>query len=158
MIRTVLIVNPKASRVTEEGISAVERALMASGYVRTVRTERPRHAVELALEAGDADALIVFSGDGGFNDVLNGVEKSDQTNGFLPGGGTSVLARALPLPRDAVGAAERLADALREDRTRTISSGRVNGRRFGFGAGIGTDAVAVRRSDALGRSTDGARR
>src|SRR5256884_2533481 len=157
MKRTVLIVNPKASRVTEEGISAVERALMGSGYVRTVRTERPRHAVELAREAGDADALIVFSGDGGFNEVLNGVERSDQPIGFLPGGGTSVLARALGLPRDAVEAAERLADALREDRTRTISTGRVNGRRFGFGAGIGIDAEAVRRIDERGRSPEGRR-
>ena len=30
MKRAVLIVNPKATRVTEEGISAVERALMGS--------------------------------------------------------------------------------------------------------------------------------
>ncbi|HLB17663.1 MAG TPA: diacylglycerol kinase family protein [Gaiellaceae bacterium] len=157
MKRTVLIVNPKATRVTEEGISAVERALMGSTYVRTVRTEWPRHAVELAREAGDADALIVFSGDGGFNEVLNGVERSDQPLGFLPGGGTSVLSRALGLPRDAVEAAERLADALREDRTRTISTGRVNGRRFGFGAGIGIDAEAVRRIDDRGRSPEGER-
>jgi diacylglycerol kinase family enzyme len=155
--RTVLIVNPKATRVTEEGISAVERALMGSTYVRTVRTEHPRHAVELAREAGDADALIVFSGDGGFNEVLNGVERSDQPLGFLPGGGTSVLSRALGLPRDAVEAAERLAAALREDRTRTISTGRVNGRRFGFGAGIGIDAEAVRRIDDRGRSPEGER-
>jgi hypothetical protein len=48
MKRAVLIVNPFASRVTEAGISAVERALMRSAYVRTVRTERPQHAVELA--------------------------------------------------------------------------------------------------------------
>ncbi len=157
MKRVVLIVNPFATRVTEERISAVERALMGSGYVRTVRTERPRHAVELAHEAGDADALIVFSGDGGFNEVLNGVQRSDQPLGFLPGGGTSVLARALGLPRDAVGAAERLAEALREDRTRTISTGRVNGRRFGFGAGIGIDAEAVRRIDERGRSPEGER-
>ena len=157
MKRTVLIVNPKATRVTEEGIAAVERALMGSTYVRTVRTERPRHAVELAREASDADALIVFSGDGGFNEVLNGVERSDQPVGFLPGGGTSVLSRALGLPRDAVEAAERLADALREDRTRTISTGRVNGRRFGFGAGIGIDAEAVRRIDDRGRSPEGER-
>jgi diacylglycerol kinase family enzyme len=157
MKRAVLIVNPFASRVTEEGISAVERALMGAAYVRTVRTKRPRHAVELAREAGDADALIVFSGDGGFNEVLNGVERSDQPLGFLPGGGTSVLPRALGLPRDPVAAAERLAVALLEERTRTISTGRVNGRRFGFGAGIGIDAEAVRRIDERGRSPDGER-
>src|SRR6266481_661062 len=116
MKRAVLIVNPKASRVTEAGISAVERALMGSGYVRTVRTERPRHAVELAREAGDADALIVFSGDGGFNEVLNGVERRDLPVGFVPGGGTSVLPRALGLPRDSIEAAEQLADALQAGR------------------------------------------
>src|SRR2546430_3631788 len=157
MKRAVLIVNPQASRVTEAGISAVERALMGSGYVRTVRTERPRHAVELAREAGDADALIVFSGDGGFNEVLNGVERSDQPIGFLPGGGTSVLARALGLPRDAVGAAERLADALREDRTRTIATGRVNGRRVGFGAGGRHGAGGGARTGEPGRPPDGER-
>jgi diacylglycerol kinase family enzyme len=157
MKRAVLIVNPFASRVTEEGISAVERALMRSAYVRTVRTERPRHAVDLAREAGDADALIVFSGDGGFNEVLNGVERSDQPLGFVPGGGTSVLSRALGLPRDPAAAAEQLAEALLENRTRTISTGRVNGRRFGFGAGIGIDAEAVRRIDERGRSQDGER-
>jgi diacylglycerol kinase family enzyme len=130
---------------------------MRSAYVRTVRTERPKHAVELAREAGEADALIVFSGDGGFNEVLNGVERSDQPLGFVPGGGTNVLPRALGLPRDPVAAAERLADALLENRTRTISTGRVNGRRFGFGAGIGIDAEAVRRIDERGRSPEGER-
>src|SRR5215208_1599037 len=123
MKRAVLIVNPKASRVTEEGISAVERALMRSAYLRTVRTERARHAVELAREAGDADALIVYSGDGGFNEALNGVEREDLPLGFVPGGGTSVLPRALGLPRDAVEAAEQIADALTHDRTRRISTG-----------------------------------
>ena len=70
MKRAVLIVNPFASRVDDVSIAAVERALMRVAYVRTVRTERPRHAVELARHATDADALIVFSGDGGFNEAL----------------------------------------------------------------------------------------
>jgi diacylglycerol kinase family enzyme len=157
MKRVVLIVNPHASRVDDVAVSGVERALMRSAFVRTVRTERARHAVELAREAGEADALIVFSGDGGFNEALNGVERSDLPLGFVPGGGTSVLPRALGLPRDPVEAAERLADALARDRTRRISTGRVNGRRFAFSAGIGVDAEAVRRIDAHGRSPEGKR-
>jgi diacylglycerol kinase family enzyme len=157
MKRAVLIVNPQATRVTDERIAAVERALMRSAYVRTVRTERPRHAVELAREAGDADALIVFSGDGGFNEALNGVERDDLPLGFVPGGGTSVLPRALGLPRDSVAAAEQLAAALEQGRTRRISTGRVNGRRFAFNAGIGLDAEAVRRIDEQGRAPDGRR-
>src|SRR5919108_3293837 len=104
MKRAVLIVNPKASRVTDEAVSAVERALMRSAYVRTMRTERPRHAIELAREAGGADALIIFSGDGGFNEALNGVERNDLPLGFVPGGGPSGPPRALGLPRDPVAA------------------------------------------------------
>jgi diacylglycerol kinase family enzyme len=157
MMRAVLIVNPNASRVTDEAVAGVERALMRVAYVRTVRTERPAHAVELAREAGDADALIVFSGDGGFNEVLNGVERDDLPVGFVPGGGTSVLPRALGLPRDPLEAAEQLADALAHGRTRRISTGRVNGRRFAFSAGIGLDAEAVRRIDERGRSPEGRR-
>jgi diacylglycerol kinase family enzyme len=157
MKRAVLIVNPYASRVTDEAVAAVERALMQVAYVRTIRTERARHAVELAREADDADALIVFSGDGGFNEVLNGIERDDLPVGFVPGGGTSVLPRALGLPRDPVEAAERLADALAHDRTRQISTGRVNGRRFAFNSGIGIDAEAVRRIDERGRTPEGRR-
>jgi diacylglycerol kinase family enzyme len=157
MKRAVLIVNPFATRVTEEAIAAVERALMRVAYVRTLRTEGPRHAVELARDAGDADAVIVFSGDGGFNEALNGIERNDLPLGFVPGGGTSVLPRALGLARDPVEAAEQLADALEANRSRRISTGRVNDRRFAFGAGIGIDAEVVRRIDDRGRSPDGTR-
>jgi len=157
MKRAVLIVNPFASRVSEEAISAVERKLMDAAYVRTVRTEHPRHAIELARAAGEADALIVFAGDGGFNEALNGVERNDLPLGFVPGGGTNVLPRALGLPRDPVDAAERIADALAHERTRHISTGRVNGRRFAFNAGIGLDAEVVRRIDERGRAEDGRR-
>lgn len=157
MKRVVLIVNPFASRVDDPTLAAVERALMRSAYVRTVRTQRPRHAVELARESADADAVVVFSGDGGFNEVLNGVERHDLPVGFVPGGGTSVLPRALGLPRDPVEAAEHLADALALGRTHQISTGRVNGRRFAFGSGIGIDAEAVRRIDERGRTPEGRR-
>jgi hypothetical protein len=41
MKRAVLIVNPFASHVTDEAVSAVERELMRAAYVRTVRTQAP---------------------------------------------------------------------------------------------------------------------
>jgi diacylglycerol kinase family enzyme len=157
--RAVLIVNPFATAVNDDAVAAVERALMRSAYVRTVRTERPRHAVELAREAVDegADAVVVFSGDGGFNEALNGIDRDDVPLGFVPGGGTSVLPRALGLPRDPVEAAEQLAGALAAGRSRRISTGRVNGRRFAFNAGLGLDAEAVRRVNERGRGEDGKR-
>jgi diacylglycerol kinase family enzyme len=157
-MRAALIVNPFASNVDERRIAAVEEALGRAAEVETFRTERARHATELgraACERG-VDAIVVFSGDGGFNEVLNGVDGSCML-GFLPGGGTSVLPRALGLPRDPVEAAQQVADALAARRTRSISLGRVNGRRFAFSAGIGLDAELVRRVDALGRREDGKR-
>jgi len=157
MKSAVLIVNPYASKVTEERTAAVEQALQRVAEVRAVRTERPRHATELAQEAEDAEAVVVFSGDGGFNEALNGVTRRDLALGFVPGGGTSVLPRALGLPRDPVRAAEQIAEALDRGRTRVISTGRVNGRRFAFNAGIGIDAEAVRRIDERGRSAEGKR-
>ena len=139
-----LIVNPYASAVTEERIREVTEAL---GDVEVRRTEHRGHATELAREGRGAEALYVFSGDGVFNEVLNGVN-AELPVGFLPGGGANVLPRALGLPRNPLRAAERLLLG----RTRRISLGRVNGRRFGFAAGIGIDAEAVRRVDARGRS------
>jgi diacylglycerol kinase family enzyme len=147
-LRTMLIVNPYASRVTPELAEQVAHAL---GAADTVFTERAGHATELAREA-DAEAVVVFSGDGGFNEVLNGA-RPETVLGFVPGGGTSVLPRALGLPRDPVSAATQLTAG----RTRRIGLGRANGRRFGFAAGVGLDAELIRRMDARGRREDGRR-
>jgi diacylglycerol kinase family enzyme len=141
-----LIVNPFASRVNDD---AVERVAEVLGDFEIRYTEGPGHATELAREASAAERLYVFSGDGGFNEVLNGVD-GDVAIGLIPGGGASVLARALGLPRDPVAAARLLADA----KPRRISLGRVNGRRFGFAAGVGLDAELVRRVDAFGRTRE----
>ncbi|HEX3687702.1 MAG TPA: diacylglycerol kinase family protein [Gaiellaceae bacterium] len=153
-MEVVLIVNPYASAVGEARVRAVEAELERVARVRTQLTERPGHGTELATAGGDA--VVVFSGDGGFNEVLNGAPPGVAL-GFLPGGGANVLSRALGLPRDPVAAARQVAEALASGRTRTISVGRVNGRRFGFSAGIGLDAELVRRVDALGRRDDGKR-
>ena len=157
-VRVVLIVNPFATNVKPERLEEVERELARAGEVDVVQTEHPRHATELVTDAcrGGADAVVVFSGDGGFNEALNGLE-GDVPIGFLPGGGTSVLSRALGVGADPVPAAERIADAIIAGRTRRITLGCVNGRRFAFGAGIGVDAEAVRRVDELGRREDGRR-
>jgi diacylglycerol kinase family enzyme len=141
-----LIVNPYASGVSDERVAQVRAAL---GDVEVELTAQAGHATELAHAAGGAEAVYVFSGDGGFNEVLNGIGP-DTPVGFIPGGGANVLPRALGLPRDPVAAAERLAAG----RTRRISVGRVNDRRFGFAAGIGLDAEAVRRLDSHGRTVE----
>jgi diacylglycerol kinase family enzyme len=152
MVRAALIVNPFASRVTEERLAAVEHELRLRSEVTVALTERRGHATELARAVEGADAVLVYGGDGLLNEVLNGLA-GDVPVGVLPGGRTNVVARALGLPVDPVEAARRLANP----RERRISLGRANGRRFAFAAGIGFDAELVRRVDARGRRADGKR-
>jgi diacylglycerol kinase family enzyme len=157
-MRAALVVNPFATRVSEDRLADVSAELERVAELDVLMTERPAHATELVTGAcrGGVDAVVVFSGDGGFNEALNGLE-ADVPIGFLPGGGTSVLSRALGLPRDPVAAARQVGEALAAGRTRRISLGRVNGRRFAFAAGVGLPADIVRRVDALGRGGDGRR-
>jgi diacylglycerol kinase family enzyme len=156
--RLLLIVNPYSTRVNGARIGEVERALREHAEVQTRFTERPGHATELAAAASreSLDAIAVFSGDGTYNEALNGADGS-MPFGFLPGGGSSVFPRALGLPRDPAAAARAVGAALAEGRVRRISLGAVNGRRFCFSAGLGFDAEVVRRLDGLGRAEDGAR-
>jgi diacylglycerol kinase family enzyme len=141
-VRATLIVNPLASRVTEERVRAVAERLRA---VETLLTERRGHATELAAGAA-GDAVFVFGGDGLVNEALNGLSPGKPL-GIVPGGHTNVLARALGVPRDPAAAT----------RARRISVGRVDERRFAFSAGIGVDSEAVRELDTIKRGRDGRR-
>src|SRR4051794_39158764 len=136
-VRATLIVNPYATRVTEERVRWVEQRL---GAVETLLTERRGHATELAAGA-EGDAVFAFGGDGLVNEVLNGLT-AGKALGIVAGGHTNVLARAVGAPRDPAEAREE----------RRISLGRVNGRRFGFAAGIGVDSDAVRELDTVKRA------
>jgi diacylglycerol kinase family enzyme len=150
--RLLLVVNPHATAVSDGLVQRVASAL--GDDVELVSTERQGHGTELVRDS-DAGAVVVFGGDGAFNEALNGL-RPDLPIGFVPGGGSSVLARALGLPSDPEAAARQIADALRGGRTRQISLGSVNGRRFGFSAGFGLPAEVVRRVDEQGRN-DGRR-
>jgi diacylglycerol kinase family enzyme len=150
-VGALLIVNPHASNVSEELVDRVAAELPAG--LDVVRTSGPGDATAIAREReGSVDAIFVLSGDGTYNEVLNGVT-GHVPLGFLPGGGTSVLPRALGLGRDAVAAARLVV----RGSGRPIGLGRVNGRRFSFNSGIGFDAELVRRIDVRGRSADGRR-
>jgi diacylglycerol kinase (ATP) len=147
-----LIANPWASGVDEEGLTLV-RAELPEG-TELLLTSAKGEATDVAREAaGSLDALFVFGGDGTYNEVLNGID-AETPVGLIPGGGASVLPRALGLSRKPALAARRLAH---EATPRRISVGRVNGRRFGFACGIGIDAEVVRAVDGLGRRADGRR-
>jgi diacylglycerol kinase family enzyme len=155
-----LIVNPRASRVTPALTERVLAELAQAGPVEKLVTERPMHGSELAEQLRrSVDEVYVLSGDGGYNEVVNGLVPG-QPVGFLPGGATNVLPRALGLPRDAIVCARRLA---RSRNRRRIALGVVEfpdpasgssvRRRFTFCAGLGLDAEVVRAVEARGRAS-----
>jgi diacylglycerol kinase family enzyme len=152
--RSCLIVNPVASGVGARTIEEARDALEEFSDVEIVRTERRGHAEELARAAASdgVAAVVVLAGDGTANEVVNGAAGKVPI-GVLPAGGTSVLSRALGLPRSVDASARRIGAAIADGRTRTISLGTIDGRRFAFAAGIGFDADAVRRVDARGRDS-----
>jgi diacylglycerol kinase family enzyme len=156
MSHVTLIVNPLATAVDEHRVARVEQALLRVAEVDTHFTQRRGHATELAYSTAalGTDAIFVYSGDGGFNEVVNGLGRNAPPVACIPGGGTSVFPRALGVPRDPVRAAEQLSSAFEQRRLRTISVGRVNGRRFLFSAGLLFDAELVRRIEAQ-RSRNG---
>ena len=148
---SILIVNPKASGVSAEVVERVRAVLPAD--VEVYETAGQGDATALAREhEPTAHAIYVLSGDGTYNEVVNGITGRVPL-GFLPGGGTSVLPRALGLGRDPVVAARLAATGT----ARAIGLGKVNGRRFTFNAGIGLDAELVRRINRRGRRADGRR-
>jgi len=151
-MKRLLIANPWASGVDEERLASV-RAVLPPGTELRLTSARGE-ATEVVREVvGRVDVLYVFGGDGTYNEVLNGIDDATPV-GFIPGGGTSVLPRALGLPRGPVAAARYLAEG---SQTWRIAVGRVNGHRFGFACGIGLDAEVVRAVDDLGRRADGRR-
>ncbi|MFQ5425863.1 MAG: diacylglycerol/lipid kinase family protein, partial [Gaiellales bacterium] len=129
-----------------EGVVA---ELSGSNRVSVIETRAAGHATAVVREHAPAsDVVLALGGDGLFNEVVNGAP-SDVPIGFLPGGASNVLSRALGLPSDPLRAAARIADSTR---TRRITLGVANGRRFAFACGIGLDAEVVRAVDARGRA------
>ena len=96
-MRVALVVNPFATRVSEERLADVCAELERVAELDVLLTERPGHATELVTGAcrGGVEAVVVFSGDGGFNEALNGLE-SDARSAFCP-----EAARACSLARSA---------------------------------------------------------
>ncbi len=117
----------------------VERAAAERGVeVAVVFTAAQGHARELAAAAVSAAAqsVIVWGGDGTFNEAAAALLGTSIPVGLVPAGSGNGLAGALGLPRD-----PRLALPLAFDgRARAIDAGRMAGRPFFNVAGVGFDA------------------
>lgn len=161
-MRGLLVVNPKATATTDRTRDVLIHALADQFSLETVRTDHRGHAMELGQRAvhEGLDVVVTLGGDGTVNETVNGMMsvRGDRTAdelpcfGAIPGGSANVFTRALGFPQDPVEATGELVDALRNDRTRTISLGLAEGtddsgaeftRWVTFNAGLGLDAEII---------------
>lgn len=148
-----VIVNPVAGRgLGEKSIPAIETRLRKAGVeYKLVRTERPWHAAELAEQAAREryDVVVSASGDGTFNETLNGLMRARKAGfnhaalGVIAIGTGNDFAGGVGIPADF----EQSINALLADKRKKIDVGLVSGgdypqgRYFGNGIGIGFDAA-----------------
>ncbi len=162
-VRTLLIVNPRATTTTKPVRDKIVRTLAARADIEVVETRHRGDAREIAARAVAEgwDALLVLSGDGTINEAVNGLmdkasiragqaaadpaTSADQLPalGALPGGNANVFTRDLGVPPDPLAAVELIAARLTAGTTRTIGLGLAGDRYFTFNAGLGWDAEVI---------------
>jgi diacylglycerol kinase family enzyme len=122
-VRTLLIVNPRATTTTKPVRDKIVRTLAARADIEVVETRHRGDAREIAARAVAEgwDALLVLSGDGNAN----------------------VFTRDLGVPSDPLAAVELIAARLTAGTTRTIGLGLAGDRYFTFNAGLGWDAEVI---------------
>jgi diacylglycerol kinase family enzyme len=158
-VRALLIINPRATAMTGRDAGLVVRALGSRLELDTRQTQYRGHAGELAAaSAADGyELVVVFSGDGTVNEVVNGLMRVQEERPALapiPGGGANVFARTLGLPADAGGAVQHILAAVAAGTRRKIGLGLAGDRYFTFSAGLGIDAEVIadmERQRARGR-------
>jgi diacylglycerol kinase family enzyme len=148
--RVLLVVNPVARTVSQPTLAVIEKALSADFRLEVTETKERGHASEIAAQAVDEgmDLVVVFSGDGTINEVVNALAGTTTALGIIPGGATNILVRALGLPTDPVEATGVLIGKALGDEAFQLHLGRADGRYFAVNCGAGVDAAAMQRMDA----------
>ncbi|MGZ8611999.1 MAG: diacylglycerol/lipid kinase family protein [Actinomycetota bacterium] len=148
--RLLLIVNPVARTFSKATLAVIEKALSADFRLEVAETKERGHAGELAAQAvdGGIDLVVVFSGDGTVNEVVNELAGTETAIAALPGGATNIFVRALGLPLDPVEATGTLIAKALDDESFKLSLGVADGRYFAVNCGAGVDAAAMKRMDA----------
>lgn len=147
--RFYVILNPTAGRGAAARVRGiVEREMAQAGaHFTIVQTERRGHAAELAETAARDGwpAVVAVGGDGTVHEVVNGLMRAAEGGASVPLGIVGVgsgndFAMLAGVPNDAAWAVRRMTEA----EPRAVDVGRVAGRWFSNGVGIGLDArVAI---------------
>ncbi len=154
MTRAILVYNPKAGRYpSAQTAGYVASQLRTHGWeIHTQPTRDADHVAMLAREAAadELDVFLIAGGDGSIGIAAAGLVGSGTAMAVLPTGTTNVWAQELGLPRIRPGKPEtldRIAALIAGSTNRLMDVGMCNGRTFLLWAGIGLDALVVRRSE-----------
>lgn len=155
-----LITNPFASSTDDSGREELAAALAPCGTLDVEPTRHRGHALELGARAAEEgyDAVVVHGGDGSVNETVNGILGTPDREGrpdssalpavgVVPGGNANVFARALGVASDPGTATSQLVAGLGSGNRRTVGLGHTLNRWFLFNAGMGMDAIVIRRID-----------
>lgn len=150
--RTLLITNPRASRVTPATRDLIAHALASVTKLETAGTEHAGHARTLARDAAarGVELVVAVGGDGTVNEVANGILDAggEAALAVVPSGGVDVFARTVGIPHDTIEAADALVRFLDAGGTPVPRAvGTLDDRAFLFNAGVGFDAAIVEAVD-----------
>jgi YegS/Rv2252/BmrU family lipid kinase len=140
-----LVVNPIAGNKAHKSINRIEELLKSRATLNSLVTRKKGDAFNFAKNLSNTDRIVVASGDGTLNEVINGICNSGDTGlrdvpiALIPLGTTNVLAKDRCIPEQI----EKAVDLALNGTPRKISLGRINGRYFVIMAGIGIDGEAV---------------
>ena len=152
MVDTLLIYNPAAGRISVRPfIGGVIRTLNDQGWrVEVAESINGRHTTQLARLAAQENFRAVFAigGDGTAGQAAAGLIGSQTALGILPAGTTNVWAQELgiqALTWSHIRALNLNARALADAKPCSIDVGLCNGQPFMMWAGIGLDAMTVKK-------------
>lgn len=105
-------------------------------------TEYPGHATilsEKVSSSNEVESLLIFGGDGTYNEVVNGCFGKKVKLGFIPAGSCNDFLRTLGVWPGV----DSFLDIIESDNTETVDAGRVNNRIFLNNVGAGFDAQII---------------
>ena len=156
-----LVMNPGSRSRRGQNLWRVWRHLLESAgcHLECCTTESPDHAIELARNSPDVDAVVAVGGDGTINAVLDGILQSgrrDLPMGVLYSGTSPDFCRFHGIPLDP----ESAVRALLSGRGRQVDAVRISYSQpdgtpltahFGCGSNIGLGGMIARRANRFRR-------
>jgi len=104
MVKIAYIINPEAGKGKGyKTYQKIKSFISTNSIPSTVfQTNAPRHAIEIAKKSSEEfDRIIIVSGDGTLNEVINGLDlEKNILCGLLPAGSGNDFARSMTLSKD----------------------------------------------------------